>query len=147
MSKVGVLECTRYDKKEIKSLILEGFKFIGIPDVKGKSVLLKPNLLMPAGPEYAVTTHPTLVEAVGEVLLALGARDILIGDSPGNALSNIENLYRKTGMEDLAKRSGFKLVNFSQEGIIEIENPGGVVEMLPITKVVKKFLMISQGKI
>jgi uncharacterized protein (DUF362 family)/Pyruvate/2-oxoacid:ferredoxin oxidoreductase delta subunit len=138
MSKVAVLDCVRYDKEEIRSRIVEGFKFIGMPDIKGKSVLLKPNLLMPAEPEYAVTTHPILVETVGEVLSDFGAKEILIGDSPGNALSNIENLYKRTGMESVARRTGFTLINFSQEGVIEIENEGGVVPVLPITKAVKR---------
>lgn len=138
MSKISVLRCEEYKKEEIKSVIKRGFSFIGEPEVKGKSILIKPNLLMPAEPEYAVTTHPTLIEAVGEVLSELGAREILIGDSPGNALSNIDNLYKRTGMEDLAKRTGFKLINFSQEGIVEIKNPGGIVPILPITKAVKE---------
>jgi len=138
MSKVVVLKCKEYNKEEIKSLIKRGFSLIEKPDIKGKSVLIKPNLLMPAEPEYAVTTHPVLVEAVGEILLELGAKEILIGDSPGNALSNINNLYKRTGMEDLAERTGFKLVNFSQKGIVEVENPGGVVLVLPITKIVKE---------
>ncbi|MCX7796370.1 MAG: DUF362 domain-containing protein [bacterium] len=136
-SKVAVLECIHYDKDEIKEIILKGFEFIGGPDVKGKRVLLKPNLLMPAEPHYAVTTHPTIVEAVGEILLEFGAKEVLIGDSPGNALSNIDNLYRRTGMLSLAERKGFKLVNFSKEGIVEVENPNGIVPTIPLTKVVK----------
>ncbi|MBC7319711.1 DUF362 domain-containing protein [bacterium] len=136
-SRIAVLECTHYDKDEIKRIILKGFEFIGEPEVKDKSVLLKPNLLMPAEPHYAVTTHPTVVEAVGEILVEFGAKEILVGDSPGNALSNIDNLYRRTGMLSLAEKKGFKLVNFSKEGIVEVENPNGVVPTIPLTRIVK----------
>lgn len=136
-SKVAVLECANYDKDEIKGIILRGFEYIGKPIVKDKRVLLKPNLLMPAEPHYAVTTHPTVVEAVGEILLEFGAKEILIGDSPGNALSNIDNLYKRTGILALAEKKGFRLVNFSKEGIIEIENPNGIVPAIPISRIVK----------
>ncbi len=136
-SKVAVLECPHYDEDKIKKTILKGFEFIGRPDVKDKRILLKPNLLMPAEPHYAVTTHPAIVEAVGEILLEFGAKEVLIGDSPGNALSNIDNLYRRTGMLSLAEKKGFKLVNFSREGIIEVENPNGVVPTIPLSKVVR----------
>lgn len=137
-SKIAVLKCDGYEKDKIRSALSEGFSFIGIPDVKDKSVLIKPNLLMPAEPHYGVTTHPVVIETVGEMLLEFGAREIVIGDSPGNALVNIENLYKRTGISSLEKKDGFRLVNFSKEGIIELENPGGVVPTIPVTKVVKK---------
>lgn len=138
ISKVAVLECEQYNKENIKATLIKGFDFIGKPEVKDKRVLLKPNLLMPAEPHYAVTTHPTIVEAVGEVLLEFGAKEILVGDSPGNALSNIDNLYRRTGMFTLAEKIGFRLVNFSKEGIVEVENPGGTVPTIPLSRVVKE---------
>lgn len=137
-SKVAVLKCDEYEKDKIKLILSEGFNFIGYPDVKDKSILIKPNLLMPAEPFYAVTTHPVLVEAVGETLLELGAKEILVGDSPGNALSNIENLYQRTGISALEKKKGFRLVNFSKEGIIEIENPRGIVPTIPVSKIIKE---------
>jgi len=137
-SKVAVLKCEEYDKEKIKATLLKGFEFIGKPEVKDKRVLLKPNLLMPAEPHYAVTTHPTVVEATGEVLLKLGAKEILVGDSPGNALSNVDNLYRRTGMLSIAEKMGFKLVNFSKEGIIEVENPDGIVPTIPLSRIIKE---------
>ncbi|MGC8971328.1 MAG: DUF362 domain-containing protein [bacterium] len=138
ISKVAVLECDQYDKEKIKIILLKGFEFIGKPEIKDKRVLLKPNLLMPAEPHYAVTTHPAIVEAIGEILLEFGAKEILLGDSPGNALSNIDNLYRRTGMLSLAEKMGFRLVNFSKEGIVEVENPNGTVPTIPLSRVVKE---------
>ncbi|TFG19764.1 MAG: DUF362 domain-containing protein, partial [Promethearchaeota archaeon] len=45
------------------------FKSLDLIDAKklmrdGMKVLLKPNLLQPAKPEKAITTHPTIVKAV-----------------------------------------------------------------------------------
>ncbi|HON72488.1 MAG TPA: DUF362 domain-containing protein, partial [bacterium] len=137
-SNVAVLSCYEYDKDNIKATIKEGFSHIGIPEIRNKSILIKPNLLMPAEPHYGVTTHPVMIEAVGEILLEFGAREILIGDSPGNALSNIENLYKRTGISSLENKEGFRLVNFSREGIIDVDNPGGMVPVFPLTKIIKE---------
>ena len=137
-SNVAVLSCYEYDKDNIKATIKEGFSHIGIPEIRNKSILIKPNLLMPAEPHYGVTTHPVMIEAVGGILLEFGAREILIGDSPGNALSNIENLYKRTGISSLENKEGFRLVNFSREGIIDVDNPGGMVPVFPLTKIIKE---------
>jgi len=53
------------------------------PPVRGKKVLVKPNVLRAARPEEAVTTHPAIVRAVVECLLDLGAGGITVGDNPG----------------------------------------------------------------
>ena len=54
------------------------------PDqVAGRTVLLKPNLLMKRRPEEATTTHPLVVEAAARLLLDWGAARVTIADSPG----------------------------------------------------------------
>lgn len=53
------------------------------PPVRGKSVLVKPNVLRAARPEEAVTTHPAVLRAVVECLRDLGAGRITVGDNPG----------------------------------------------------------------
>ncbi|OIN99375.1 MAG: hypothetical protein AUJ49_11260 [Desulfovibrionaceae bacterium CG1_02_65_16] len=53
------------------------------PDVRGKKVLVKPNVLRAARPEEAVTTHPAVLRAVVECLADLGAARITVGDNPG----------------------------------------------------------------
>lgn len=58
--------------------ILEAFP----RDWRGRSVLVKPNMLAPHPPEKAVTTHPELVRAVVRALQERGA-DVLVGDNPG----------------------------------------------------------------
>lgn len=48
---------------------------------RGTRVLVKPNLLLPAGPDKAVLTHPHVVRAAVEYALQKGAR-VRVGDSP-----------------------------------------------------------------
>ena len=51
--------------------------------IKGRKVFIKPNVLRPARPEEAVTTHPAVVEAIVRRVEAEGAASIVVGDNPG----------------------------------------------------------------
>ncbi len=52
-------------------------------DLRGKSVLLKPNLVEYI-PGAEANTSPVLVGAAAEALLALGARSVVVGEGPGH---------------------------------------------------------------
>lgn len=79
-SLVAVLNCDRYSEK-IEDLLLDGLRMFPI-DVRGKSVLLKPNLVedLP-GP---VNTNPVLIGAAARSFLRLGASRVVIGEGPGH---------------------------------------------------------------
>ena len=51
--------------------------------VRGRTVLVKPNVLRAGVPEEAITTHPAVLRAVVECLLDQGATDLTVGDNPG----------------------------------------------------------------
>ena len=51
-------------------------------DWRGKTVLVKPNMLAPHSPDKAVTTHPELVRQVVLALRDQGAQ-VMVGDNPG----------------------------------------------------------------
>jgi len=49
----------------------------------GARVMIKPNVLRPARPEEAVTTHPAVLEAVVRCVEERGPASIVVGDNPG----------------------------------------------------------------
>jgi uncharacterized protein (DUF362 family) len=65
---------------EIASLMFESLGPFGL-QVKGKSVLLKPNLVG-LDPEGFINTHPTVIAAARECFLRMGASQVLVGDGP-----------------------------------------------------------------
>lgn len=78
----------------------------------GQRVLLKPNLLRPASPEKAVTTHPAVVEAVARAVQDCGGRPLLADSSPPSVPytpPGLSRLYRATGMAEVAARTGLEL--------------------------------------
>jgi uncharacterized protein (DUF362 family)/NAD-dependent dihydropyrimidine dehydrogenase PreA subunit len=51
--------------------------------VTGRRVFIKPNVLRPANPEEAITTHPTVLEAVVRAVEARNPASIVVGDNGG----------------------------------------------------------------
>ena len=58
-------------------------------DVRGRNVLLKPNLVE-FEPESAINTHPLLVHAVYEGFRALGAASVRIAEGPGHRRNTLD---------------------------------------------------------
>jgi len=58
-------------------------------DVRGKRVVLKPNLVE-FDPGTTINTHPLLVEAALEAFRSLGAADVRIGEGPGHRRNTLE---------------------------------------------------------
>lgn len=73
-------------QKEIASIIRTGLLELGVnpAEVKGKKILLKPNLVeIRVGSEH-VNTHPLVVRGTAEAFLGLGAARVLVGEGPGH---------------------------------------------------------------
>ena len=79
-SSVAIRRAETY-QADLTSLLFETLKEFNLP-VRGKSVLLKPNLVG-LDPEALTNTHPAVVGAAREGFLRLGARSVVIGDGPG----------------------------------------------------------------
>lgn len=126
-----------YDKEALIKSIRKAFEGFNLLDFSNKKLLIKPNLLMAASPEKAITTHPTIIEATIEVLKEKNAKEIYIGDTPGNSSTNMEYLYEITGMKKVAEETGAKLVNLYKNGVINISG-NSIVNSIPIVKFAKE---------
>ncbi len=73
-------------------------------DIKGKKVLIKPNVLRSSGPDEGIVTNPAVLAAVVEKVESLNPAAIVVGDNPGlfNYGANEES-FRTTGLMDAAK--------------------------------------------
>jgi len=70
-------------------------------DVRGKRVLVKPNVLGPFPPDRHVCTRPEVVREVCLALEELGAGRVVVGDNPGaTGYGASEKTLRKTGIYD-----------------------------------------------
>jgi uncharacterized protein (DUF362 family)/NAD-dependent dihydropyrimidine dehydrogenase PreA subunit len=102
----------------------------------GQKVLLKVNLLMKKRPEEAVTTHPSVVEAVVRLVQEVGGIPI-IGDSPGGpyTVSALQAIYARSGLREVAERTG-AILN-EDVGQTTIQYPEGkIAKSLTVTNCV-----------
>ena len=103
---VAVVRCKTYNVEAVKPALEEAVNAVNGLDfvMPGMKIIIKPNLVSFKKPDAAATTHPALLEALVEMLLARGA-DVTIGDSPGgpHSLPLLNRVYAATGMDRLDK--------------------------------------------
>jgi uncharacterized protein (DUF362 family) len=78
-SRVVIRRVSSY-QQEIAAVMFESLAPFGL-QVKGKSVLLKPNLVG-LDPHGFINTHPSVIAAARECFQRMGAAQVLVGDGP-----------------------------------------------------------------
>lgn len=131
MSKVSIVKCEDYDIEKVKNAIRQSIDYLGgiTSFVKpGDRVLLKVNLLIRRKPEKVTTTHPSLAQALAELVIEAGGIPV-IGDSPGGyhfyTRNTLEAVYETCGMKEAAEKSGAEL-NYNTE-MIDVQYPQGKI--------------------
>jgi uncharacterized protein (DUF362 family)/ferredoxin len=112
MDQVVLQHCDSYEHARVREAILLLLKPLGGMGAfvrAGERILLKPNMLSVKSPDQAVTTHPSVVRAVAELVREAGGR-VLIGDSPG--IGGFQRVAGRSGIARAAAESGAELVEF-----------------------------------
>jgi len=116
---------------EIYKIIDEVFeKYKVINKIKGKKVLVKPNILGPFPPERGVTTDPKLISAIVKNLKKCKAKEIIVGDNSGSIHFNPLKIAKVTGI--LAASDGC-FTNIAKE-VVEIKVKSKFLDKLFISK-------------
>jgi len=93
-ARVSILKVPAYDQTiydTMRRLLVEH-----LGDVRGRNILLKPNLVE-FEPASSINTHPMLVHAAYEAFRAMGAATVRIGEGPGHRRNTL----------DLAEAAGY----------------------------------------
>ncbi|MBQ3011669.1 MAG: DUF362 domain-containing protein [Methanocorpusculum sp.] len=137
---VAVSSCTSYNRDAVYQAVSNAIERTGtFPDVVGKRVLIKPNLLTHSKDciERGVCTHPNVVYAVTRYVIERGGFPE-IADSPGGKLSHarLKSVYLHCGIEKITTEFGLTL-NYDPS-YSNWDNPNGVS--------LKSFLIIDAVK-
>lgn len=124
---VAVQKCDEYQFDSVYNSVKKLLELVPPPDLKGKTVLLKPNILYPKKVEDAVCTHPVVVGACVKAFVELGAKEVLVGESP--AMANSTSSAKSTGIYDMVVQNGGTWMDFN--GSLAVSCPEG--------KLVKQF--------
>jgi uncharacterized protein (DUF362 family)/Pyruvate/2-oxoacid:ferredoxin oxidoreductase delta subunit len=112
-ARVSIARCPDYSEKSVLEAVECSLGLLGGMDAfikRGDRVLIKPNLLVARKPEEAVTTHPSVVKAVIQLVRDAGGVP-MVGDSP--AIGGLLRVASKAGIYDMVRRMNCELVDFN----------------------------------
>jgi uncharacterized protein (DUF362 family) len=112
-SHVAILGAESYDKP-LHEIVLRGLQLFAL-DVRGKTILLKPNLVE-FDPNGVINTHPALVEAAITAFRRSGAREVIVGEGPGHRRDN-EYLLRASGLYAIMKEHAIRYVDLNSDDV------------------------------
>lgn len=106
---------------------------LDIPDLTGKTVLLKPNVGRVVDPKQAVNTNPDVVSAIFHYLKEKFKARYLIGDSP-IINTNTREAFEKSGYSELINESGIEFVDLDSRPAVELDiNNGKILKKIKVT--------------
>jgi uncharacterized protein (DUF362 family) len=121
-STVGILECPSYEEDIFKA-IKPYLASLSLPDLKGKTVVLKPNMVE-YHPNFPITTNPAAILAAVELANYLGAKEIIIGEGPGH-MRDTEFLLQASGIGELCKKHKLRFVDLNLDDLEKVDNIDG----------------------
>jgi uncharacterized protein (DUF362 family)/Pyruvate/2-oxoacid:ferredoxin oxidoreductase delta subunit len=141
-NKVAVRRCNEYDIHEVYDLISEIYRVTEGPDIKGKRVLVKPNILTDDDPAKCISTHPVVVEAMVRFLQSNGAT-VFVGDSP--AVHSARFKGEKSGIYKVCEVTGATWVDFMINPV-EKKLGKGKIKIAAITDQVDLIISVPKFK-
>jgi uncharacterized protein (DUF362 family)/ferredoxin len=113
-STVSIVRCQTYNEEEVLEGLRRSIDLIG--GIKklvksGDRVLLKPNLLYGKAPEKAVTTHPSIVKGMIQIVREAGGIPF-IGDSP--SIGSLTRAAEKAEIKRVADENKCPLMEFNK---------------------------------
>lgn len=85
-------------------------------ELRGKKVLIKPNVLRLSEAKEGIVTHPSVLRAIVEKVETMGPASIVVGDNPGLfSYGANEESFTKTGLMEAAKGHYQNIGNNSQK--------------------------------
>ncbi len=115
-SRVAVLNAEGYSE-QLEKTLLDGLRLFPI-DVRGKCVLLKPNLVEDL-PD-PVNTNPILIGAAARCFLKLGARRVVVGEGPGHQ-RDTELVVASAGLEPILREKRIQFVDLNRAEVRRVK--------------------------
>lgn len=119
--RVGVCSCRVYEPAAVREAVETAMERSGGGPPIGRNVLFKANLLAPAKPEQAVTTHPEILSALAAWVRGKNpGSDLSISDSPGYLFAGQWPLFEQNcGLLDLKEKWDLDISPLNAKGFAE----------------------------
>lgn len=110
---------------DMAGAILAGMRELGIgdADVRGKRILLKPNLVDTGEDVVHVNTHPLVVRGAAEAFLRLGAGEVLVAEGTG-LIRDTFMVLEACGLADVLAEDKIRFVDLNYDEVYSVPNAG-----------------------
>lgn len=113
-SRVAILNADEYSQK-LDQILAAGMRLFAL-DLRGKRVVLKPNLVDYA-PGDAINTHPLVVLAAVESFRRLGAQSVIVAEGPGHQ-RDTRIVLSQSGYEEWLREEKISFVDLNRDDLI-----------------------------
>jgi uncharacterized protein (DUF362 family) len=123
----------RYES-DIAEMIVRGMRALGVPDedIKGKRILLKPNLVETAASAPHINTHPLVLRGAIEAFLRLGAAMVMVAEGPGHRRDTLA-VYEESGLADVLTEDHIRFHDLNYITGYDVPNAGRQSSMRTLT--------------
>ena len=127
-SRVAILSADSYTAA-LETTITDGLRLFDL-DLRGKTVLLKPNLVEFI-PGTEVNTNPLLVGAAADAFRKLGAKTVTIAEGPGHQRDTYL-VVAENGLEEQLRERRLRFVDLNRDEIVRVPLKTGRAIVLPL---------------
>lgn len=120
---VGLAQCHNYDESEIFDCLLDLWHQSDMPDVAGKRILVKPNLIDNID-SHPASTAPQVIGATVDLLDKLGAEEIVVGDGSGFR-RDLGSVADAVGLTPVLEKRNVPLVDLNYDDPKPVRTRGG----------------------
>lgn len=109
----------------IAAVILAGFKELGISpaEIRGKRILLKPNLVETNPGAIHINTHPAVVYGASQAFLKLGAAKVIVAEGPGHCRDTLL-LLEESGLAEVLWEDRIPFIDLNYDYVYSVKNIG-----------------------
>ncbi len=118
----------------LSGVMVEGFRElrVGPEEIRGKRILLKPNLVETSRGAPHINTHPLVLRGAIEAFLHLGAAKVMVAEGPGHRRDTLA-VYEESGLADVLTEDRIRFHDLNYITGYTIQNLGGQSSLRTLT--------------
>ena len=113
---VAVLRAERYGG-DLEGLLRDGLRLVEA-DVRGRSVVLKPNFVEFLD-GHPINTQPPLIVAAADAMRSMGARSVVVAEGPGHR-RDTEAVVEQAGLLEALDDAGLRFVDLNEAPVVRV---------------------------
>lgn len=119
---------------DIGVIIGQGFRELGLSEkeIRGKRILLKPNLVETSSGAPHINTHPLVLRGAIEAFLHLGASKVMVAEGPGHRRDTLA-VYEESGMADVLTEDRIPFYDLNYMTGYSVPNVGQQAKLKTLT--------------